>query len=56
VGDNARCIGAECATSHGFIDINPDNATRNVFEPANFGGGCAFDRALKMDRHGFKTS
>jgi hypothetical protein len=49
-------LGAECATSNGFIDINPDDSSRDIFEPSNLGGGSTFDCALKMNRHGTKTS
>jgi hypothetical protein len=56
VGNYSGGFSAECATSNGFVDINPDDSTRDIFEPANFGGGSTFDCALKMNRHGIKTS
>jgi hypothetical protein len=46
----------ESTTSNGFVDINPDDSSRDIFEPANFGGGSTFDCALKMNCHGIKTS
>jgi hypothetical protein len=56
VGNYSGGFGAECATSNGFVDINPDDSSRDIFKPANFGGSSTLDRALKVDCHGIKTS